>query len=45
LADVSTSVLVLAAVQSAVVGLLADLINKRFPTHFKDRDDTDFLMD
>jgi hypothetical protein len=45
LADVSTSVLVLAAVQCAVVGLLADLINKRFPTHFKDIDDTDLLMD
>lgn len=38
LADVSTSVLVLAAVQAGVVGLLADLINKRFPTYFKSSD-------
>jgi glycosyltransferase involved in cell wall biosynthesis len=45
LADVSTSVLVLAAVQAAVVGLLADLINKRFPTHYKEGDDANFPED
>lgn len=34
-ADVSTVVIVMSAVQVGVVGLLAELINRRLPSHFK----------
>jgi hypothetical protein len=34
-ADVSTMVIVMSAVQVGVVGLLAELINRRLPSHFK----------
>lgn len=36
LADVSTLVIVMAAVQVAVVGMLAELINRRLPNHFRE---------
>lgn len=38
LADVSTLVIVLAGVQVVVVGLLAELINRRMPNHYQDND-------
>lgn len=36
LADVSTLVIVMTAFQVAVIGMLAELINKRLPNYFKD---------
>jgi len=38
LADVSTLVIVMAAVQVAVIGLLAELVNQRMPNHYRNRD-------
>ena len=38
LADVSTMVIIMAAVQVAVVGLLAELINHRLPSYYRDEE-------
>ena len=38
LADVSTMVIVMASVQVAVVGLLAELISKRLPNYYRDEE-------
>ena len=38
LADVTTLVIVMTAFQVAVIGMLAELINKRSPTYFKDEE-------
>jgi len=40
LADVSTVVIVMASVQVAVIGLLAELINRRLPSNYKEDKET-----
>jgi glycosyltransferase involved in cell wall biosynthesis len=38
LADVSTLVIMMTAIQVAIVGLLAELINQRFPNHYHNKE-------
>jgi glycosyltransferase involved in cell wall biosynthesis len=43
LADVSTLVIVMAAIQVAIVGLLAELINQRIPNYYRDDNKSNLL--
>jgi hypothetical protein len=38
LADVSTMLIVMTGVQIGVIGLLAELVNRRLPNHFREDD-------